>query len=220
MKYCVIFDMDGTLFETGEGIIYCARYALECVGEPIPADEVLSKFIGPSLFDSFTETIGMSEERALKAIEHYRKRYREGGVDMSRPYDGIEDMLGRLKACGFVLSVASSKPLTMVKYLLDKHDLHKYFARVIAPDFATRSSDKSELVRAACVGDANIMVGDTVFDIEGAHGAGVKAIAVSYGYGKPDTLTAAEYIAATPAEICDIAVREREKIIRLEEHIL
>ena len=202
-KTCVLFDCDGTLFDTGEGIRDCARHALDVLGATFP-DEQLNSFIGPSLFYSFHNTVGLSEQEAMRGVELYRERYQKTGIDFSRPYDGIAKMLADLYADGYILTIASSKPLSMVEYLLKKYDLGKYFAFVAAAQFATVTSDKTEYVRKASLGERNVMVGDTRFDIEGAHGAGIPAIAVSYGFGARDTLAAAEYIADTPAAVYGI----------------
>lgn len=110
-------------------------------------------------------------------------------------------MLELLASEKYVLSVASSKPLVMVEKLLEHSGLRKYFARVCAPDYARRGSDKAKLVRAACAAENSVMVGDTHFDIDGAHGAGIKALGVTYGYGKVETLFAADALARSPKEI-------------------
>ena len=201
MSYGVIFDIDGTLFDTGEGIKSCVRHAVKEVGMP-PVDEAkLDLFIGPSLFHSFTVTAGFSEQTAEAAIEAYRKIYSQEGIFLSSPYCGVSEMIEILASEKYVLSVASSKPLVMVEKLLEHSGLRKYFARVCAPDYARRGSDKAKLVRAACADENIVMVGDTHFDIDGAHGAGIKALGVTYGYGKVETLFAADALARSPKEI-------------------
>ena len=181
---CVIFDVDGTLFDTGEGIRDCARHALQQLGANFP-DEKLDLFIGPSLFYSFHNTVGLSEEQAHRGVELYRARYQSAGIEMSRPYAGILDTLEKLWQEGYTLSIASSKPLVMV----------------VAATFATVSSDKTAYVQSASLCERNVMVGDTRFDIEGAHNAGVPVIAAAYGFGAKETLTAAEYTANSPQEV-------------------
>lgn len=206
MRVCVIFDVDGTLFDTGEGIRDCARAALQALGVSFP-EEKLNLFIGPSLYHSFTQTAGLGEADALKGVELYRARYKTTGIDMSKPYDGVHDLLRRLHESGYVLSVASSKPQDMVEYLLQKYDMRKYFTAVVAAQFGTRSSDKSAYVREAACGERNVMVGDTHFDIDGAHAAGVPAVAAAYGFGARDTLNSADYMADSPADIWEIITK-------------
>lgn len=207
MKKGVIFDVDGTLFETGDGIKYCADYVLQSLNVPRLSEDKLNSFIGPSLFYSFTQTVGLDEQTALHAVELYRARYKDVILDMSRPYDGIEDMLSALYADGYMLAVASSKPLVMVQKLLDKYGVTKYFTRVCAPDYARRGSEKAALITEAAGGCDSLMVGDTKFDIDGAHEAGYAAIAVTYGYGERSTLTSAEYFADTPQQVLQTAKR-------------
>lgn len=197
--------MDGTLFDTGEGIKASARYALNAVGAPPMAEDKLNLFIGPSLYHSFSVTAGLNEETALKAVEAYRERYFAHDVYLSHPYDGISEMLIELTRLGYGISIASSKPLVMVEKLLEKYDYAKYFSKVIAPDYAHKSNDKSGMVQRAKTAELNLMVGDTVYDIDGAHGAGIKVVAVTYGYGVNGTLAAADAFAASPAEIITIA---------------
>lgn len=200
MSDCVIFDCDGTLFDTGDGIRDCARRSLAdlCVAFP---EEKLNMFIGPSLFYSFNSIVGLDEEQSKRGVEIYRKYYHKEGIDMSHPYDGIVELLTKLKSDGCAVTIASSKPVKMVEYLLSKYDMRKFFDKICAADFSTVSNDKSDMVKSASVGTRNIMVGDTHFDIEGAHKAGVKAIAAAYGFGARDTLAEADYVAYTPAEI-------------------
>lgn len=200
MQDCVIFDVDGTLFDTGEGIRDCARYALQQLGATFPEDK-LNLFIGPSLYYSFHETVGLSEAESERGVELYRSRYKKTGIDMSRPYDGVPELLRTLKKEGYILTVASSKPLEMVEYLLGKYDMRRYFTELAAAEFATRTSDKADYVRTAALGKRNVMVGDTHFDIDGAHRAGVPVIAAAYGFGKRETLQAADIIADTPSQV-------------------
>lgn len=201
MTHGIIFDMDGTLFETGEGIKASAHYAAKAVGMPPIPENKLNLFIGPSLYYCFTVTLGYDETIALKAIDAYREHYSAEGLMMSRPYDGVSELLDALHNNGYILSVASNKPLVMVQRLLDHYDYTRYFARVTAPDFARRSSDKTDMILAAVAADRSVMVGDTHFDIEGAHSAQMKAIAALYGYGAAQTLADADAQIATPAAL-------------------
>ena len=207
----VIFDVDGTLFDTGKGIKASVRYALEAVNAAQVSDDKLDLFIGPSLFYSFTATAGLDESTAVAAVEAYREHYWEKGVLDSFPYDGVPQMLDDLSRAGYVLGVASSKPLIMVRKLLDRYGYDKYFEKVVAPDYARRGNDKAEMIKSAASADKNVMVGDTHFDIDGAHDAGLRAIAAMYGFGKAETLEKADARAYSPREVFDI-VRSRDEL--------
>lgn len=201
---CIIFDCDGTLFDTGEGIRDCAVKSLAAVGAPPIDESKLNAFIGPSLFHSFTVTVGLSEELSLKAIEYYRQFYGEEGLFKSHPYPGIERMLTELSGDGCKLAVASSKPLIMLNRLLTHYGFDRYFDIVSAPDYSKRGSEKRELILSACAGSRNVMVGDTHYDIDGAHEAGIKAIGVTYGYGARSDIASADYLADSPEQITEL----------------
>lgn len=212
MSACVIFDVDGTLFDTGEGIKECVRLAIKESGAVPLTETQLDSFIGPSLFYSFSTTAGLNEEQTKKAVENYRAHYWADGVKKAAPYAGIREVLNALRADGYTLAIASSKPIAMVEFLLEAHDMKKYFARVIAVDYARTDSDKAVLIKEALAEDSGVMVGDTRFDIDGAHTVGIRAIAAAYGYGSADTLADAEYTANSPQEVYKI-VRAHAKEI-------
>lgn len=185
-KKAILFDLDGTLTDSGEGIINCAILALEYFGLPIPDRETLRVFVGPPLRDTFYK-FGVAEEDLDKAVEVYRSRYIPIGKYENHPYPGIEQMLAKLKADGHQLYVATSKPEEMSKDILNKFDLAQYFDIVCGATLDGSRDSKADVIaylleRSGGVNNA-IMVGDTVFDIVGAAAHGIPAIGVSWGYG-------------------------------------
>ena len=110
MSRYLLFDLDGTLTESGEGIIRSVQYALEKMGKPETDVQKLRSFIGPPLIPQFMSFSGMTREEAGQAVQFYRERYSTTGVFENRPYPGIPEMLQTLTDRGYVLSVASSKP--------------------------------------------------------------------------------------------------------------
>ena len=106
----LLFDLDGTLTDSAEGILRCVQYALEQCGTPEPDAEKLRPFIGPPLLDSFQEFCGMPPARAAFAVEQYRKRFSTVGLLENAVYDGIPELLEQLREHGYVLAVATSKP--------------------------------------------------------------------------------------------------------------
>ena len=106
----VLFDLDGTLTQSEEGIWNCARYAAERMGVPEPDAATLRKFIGPPLIWSFQELLGMSPEDAARAQDYYRERYTTVGMYENRVYPGIRRVLRTLKSAGFQLGVVTGKP--------------------------------------------------------------------------------------------------------------
>ena len=194
MKKAILFDLDGTLTDSGEGIMNCAKLALEHYNLPIPSEAELRTFVGPPLHDSFVR-FGVPEEEADNAIKIYRSRYIPIGKFENHPYAGIEDVLMKLKAQGHTLYVATSKPETMSVEILEHFDLAKYFDIIAGASFDRSRSSKEDVIAyllSQC-GDyeEKIMVGDTAFDVIGAKAHGIPTVGVAWGYGKVEDMVAA-----------------------------
>ena len=193
MRKCVIFDLDGTLTRSEEGIWNCVKYAAEKLGFPEPDGPTLWKFIGPPLGYSFREYMGMDEEMAEKAVATYRERYNVVGLFENSVFPGIRRLLRTLKREGWYIGVATGKPQETSERVIAHFGLDKYFEKICGPT-ADHRADKTELIRNALPEGWNPetdeiwMVGDRKFDIEGAIGAGVKSIGVGYGYGSEEEL--------------------------------
>ena len=129
MKKTILFDLDGTLTDSGEGIINCAILALEHFGLPIPSREAMRVFVGPPLHESFIKH-GVPADQAEEAIRIYRSRYIPIGKFENTPYPGIRELLEKLKSHGHTLYVATSKPETMSVEILEHFDLAKYFDKI------------------------------------------------------------------------------------------
>ena len=186
MTKSILFDLDGTLTDSGEGIINCAIYALEYYGLPIPSREELRVIVGPPLHESFVR-FGVPEEEAENAVAKYRERYIPIGKYENTPYPGIRELLERLKAEGHRLYVATSKPEGMSVDILEHFDLAKYFTRICGASMDTSRSSKEAVIEYLlneCGAQKNaIMVGDTAFDVLGAKAHGIPTVGVSWGYG-------------------------------------
>lgn len=195
MKYTsILFDLDGTLTDSGEGIINCAILALEHFGCPIPSREALRVFVGPPLRDSFIRH-GVPEDKAEEAIAIYRSRYIPIGKYENTPYPGIRELLETLNQQGYKLYVATSKPEEMSKDILKHFDLAKYFTAICGASMDASRSDKEAVIAylLETTGEAGsmVMVGDTKFDIIGAAFHNIPAIGVSWGYGQVEEMKAA-----------------------------
>ncbi len=194
MKKAILFDLDGTLTDSGEGIMNCAKFALEHYNLPIPSDAELRTIVGPPLHETFIR-FGVPAEEADNAIKIYRSRYIPIGKFENHPYEGIRQLLEKLKALGHTLYVATSKPESMSVEILEHFDLAGYFD-IIAGASLDRSRSSKEDVIAYLLNqcgdyDEKIMVGDTAFDVIGAKAHGIPTIGVSWGYGKVEEMTAA-----------------------------
>lgn len=211
MRKCVIFDLDGTLTRSEEGIWSCVQYAARKLGFPEPDAPTLRRFIGPPLGYSFREYMGMDEVQADRAVEAYRERYNTVGLFENRVYPGIRRLLRTLKQEGWYIAVATGKPQDTSERVLAHFGLDRFIRRICGPT-AGHAADKTALIRQALPADWDAsadeawMVGDRKFDVEGAIGAGVKSIGVGYGYGNEDELRAAGCTAycATVEEVIDL----------------
>lgn len=204
----ILFDMDGTINESGRGIKSSFRYALEKLGLPAPEDGELDYVIGPPLSWGF-EKAGVPAEKIEEAIGLYREVYSGGGLFDSDPYPGIREMLDTLRAAGKHLHIATSKPDNMTLRILDHFHMREYFEVI-----ATATMDESRNTKDAVIawglermtdipGENIVMVGDRYHDIEGAKVNGLKSVGVLWGYGSERELTeaGADWIVATPEEL-------------------
>lgn len=217
VKY-VLFDLDGTLTDSGIGITKAVAYALKKFNIEIDDLRELFKFIGPPLEKSFAEYFNLSEKDTNLAMEYFHEYYDETGIYENFPYDGITDVLAKLRNDGIKLVIATSKPTVMADIVLKHFDLEKYFDFIATASMDRTRRSKEEVLKYAIDNlgiidmSTAIMVGDTRFDVEGAHSFGMKCIAVSYGYGTIEELKAAgaDFIAALPEDILDIYHRVYE----------
>lgn len=191
MRYdTVILDLDGTITESAPGIMRSAAYALEKMGRPVPGEDVLRRFVGPPLVDSFIRYCGLTEAEAMEAIEIYRERHTVLGWKEARVYTGIAPMLIALKRAGAYIALASSKPLPLCEKTLDYFGLLPLFDRLSAPPYSATKADKEQLILDALPArfERACMIGDRRFDMDGARRSGVTAIGAGYGYGSEEEL--------------------------------
>lgn len=208
----VLFDLDGTLTDSGIGITNSVRYALEKEGVEVRSRDELFRFVGPPLIESFEQFYGFSHEKAVEATHIYREYYSEKGIFENSVYDGIEELLKKLCRSGKRLIVATSKPELFAKRILEHFSLSQYFEYIAGSNMDETRTGKVEVIRYALssCGIKNlsraVMVGDREHDINGAHKTSLDSIGVLYGYGSREELekAGATYIAETPAEIYDI----------------
>ena len=198
MAKCILFDLDGTLTDSGEGIMNCAELALGHFGLPIPDRETMRVFVGPPLAKTFME-FGVPADKTDEAIAVYRSRYTTVGKWENAPYPGVEQLLLRLVQAGCRLFVATSKPEDMSIEILEKFGLAKYFERICGATLDGTRGKKEEvidyLLKTTDIAGSLTMVGDTVYDVEGAAIHKIPCIGVSWGYGKVADMEAAGAIA-------------------------
>lgn len=196
----VLLDLDGTLVDSGPGILAALEHAFTVRGERLPAPEVLRTFIGPPLVESFQQTLGLSAGRAEQLGLAYVEHYQDHGLLEAPPYPGIPALLRRLGEEGRTLAVATNKPETTARRLLEHQGLAEAFTLIGGTDRAVGRTDKAAVIgsvlhrlgigsdaaagpSSAVEGVQTVMVGDRVHDAEGAAEHGLPAILVGWGYG-------------------------------------
>ncbi|MDE6864445.1 MAG: HAD hydrolase-like protein [Eubacterium sp.] len=199
MRYnTVIFDFDGTICDTGEGILKSAKFALDYFGYNTPEDyRELTCFIGPPLLITFQEKFGADPVKAEELVKKFRERYTNTGLYESCLYDGIISLLKKLRSNNIKLGIASSKPQHYIEALLEKFGIKSLFDCVCGVSFKADCESKSSII-GRCLNElgANskdaVMVGDTHFDIDGAKLNQLDSIGVLWGYGSKFELIEAQ----------------------------
>ena len=184
-KY-VLFDLDGTLVYSHPGIFACFRYALEKMGRENPTDKQLLPVIGPSLHYSFSTFFGMTDEEATQAVAFYRERYAVKGVWENDPIEGALQCLKTLEKGGYVLGLATSKPIYFAQQIVDKHGFSAYLQESVGSgmdgSLPTKASVIEEVMRRlGATAEECLMVGDRFHDAEGAREQGVDCALLKIG---------------------------------------
>lgn len=211
-KKYVLFDLDGTLTDSAQGIINCVEYSLNCLGIKAGERETLKRFIGPPLKQSFRDFYNLDEITTGKAVEFYRERYTEKGIYENSLYEGVEEMLAAIKSEGKELIVATSKPTVFAKQVLSYFHIDNLFTHIVGSELNGERSNKIEVIEYALnlakIKDKRsaVMVGDREHDIEGARKNDINSIGVLYGYGDITELikAGADYIAKNVNEIAEL----------------
>ena len=206
----ILFDLDGTLTDSGPGIMNGFEYALGKMGIEVPDRSSLRKFVGPPLGDSFEKTLGFSPEDAAKGIAFYREYYADKGVYENDVYPGVFELLDKLKASGKKMIVATTKAELMANVVMDHFGLRKYFDLMVASNNTDRKNKIDVLKYAIENGGVDVekavMIGDRFYDVTGASHFGIDSVGVLYGYGSRQELedAGATYIAETVENLSEI----------------
>ena len=186
----LIFDFDGTLVDTGRGILNSLQFAFRDQGDEVPDLSDLRKFIGPPIYYSFTAFYGVPESRVGDYIKSYRARYREKGVYECAPYPFMVETLTTLRRRGVRLGIASSKPESLIYDVMRYLDITSLFDAVVGTAVDdSRHASKTDLIElcmqklGATDKSRVLMIGDRLYDLDGAAGAGVDSCGVLFGYG-------------------------------------
>ena len=213
----VLFDFDGTVFDTVEGITKSIQYALHKHGRDAELEE-LRCFAGPPLVDKFMEVYGVLREEAEELVTDFRERYVPIGVYESSPFPGIRELLETLRAAGKKTAIATSKPQALAELLLERAKLRDIFDVVVGSGGGVNNDAKWQIVTRAmklCGSKPEncVLVGDTKYDVEGAKKCGIPCIGVRWGYAAEGELeaTGAAAMVKTPKELAVLLCGMREE---------
>lgn len=215
MKKYFFFDLDGTLCNTGEGVINGFAFALSKLGITVEDKSSLWKIMGPPIDYSFRNFYGLNDSQIQEGVKIYREYYNKTGVFEFKPYDEVEELLINLKRNSKKLFVATSKPIFFAKKVLEKCGFDKYFDGIYGSEFDGTRAKKADVLAYAVEksGISNlsegVMIGDRYFDIDGAKAVGLESVGILYGYGTKEELKqhGADRIFEKPSEIFDTFVK-------------
>ena len=190
----IIFDLDGTLTDNTSGIKSSLKYALESMQIETWEADILDKFIGPPLQWGFSHLFGMNERNTKLAVEYFREYYGENGWHQNEPYPGIFEMLAELDSQGKRMYIATSKLEKYALKIMQHFEFDKYIIQLKGADYGGKKATKSQIIADLLTGqqltpsESIVMIGDTVFDIQGGKENGLSTVAVGYGFGKEEVL--------------------------------
>lgn len=222
-KYDIaLFDLDGTLSESGEGILDCVRMVFKETGRPLPDEKTIQSFIGPPMYESLSRC-GFDPESAQQGVEIYKRNFIQSGIYKNKVYDGMFKTLDRLKAAGVRMGVASTKYQKFTDQIINMLRLDDYFSVIggstsltgEAPDGQLPRHDKIEVMNYVIdslretENDRVVMIGDTKYDADGAAKAGTDFIGCLFGYGSKEEMIEyypirKPFFVNTPEDIIDI----------------
>lgn len=194
MYKTILFDFDGTVFDTGEGIMKSVQYAAEAFGYSEPDWRALRSFVGPPLVESFARRYGVDAETAKAMTAKYRERYSAKGVDECGVYPGVVELVRTLRAEGAVVAVATGKPTPFTVDILARHGLDTLFDDVLGSEFDGTRNHKWETIELLLQRhgrDGAVMIGDRDNDVLAAQRCNIPCVGVSWGYAEPGELESA-----------------------------
>ena len=201
MYHNILFDLDGTVMDSAPGISRSIRYALDRMDRQLPDGLDMKVFFGPPLKTSFRNVCGFSESDAERAVALYREYYGDQGLFECSVYPGVAELLARLNAEGRTVALATAKPETFSRRILDRFGLTGFFTFIGGASLDASRPDKNAVVAYTLASltdvssDNTVMIGDRDHDVLGALRNGIGCIGVLYGYGSEEELTQAGALA-------------------------
>jgi len=211
----VLFDLDGTITDSSEGIVNSIKYALARLGFPEEPVDKIKQFIGPPLQHTFGINYGIKDYHNAVAI--YREYYADKGIYENRLYDGIVEVLEKLKSLGYTIGLATGKPTYYSHIILKHFKIDHYFDAVVGSNMDGTRGEKPEIIRDVLAElkfnrdkHSVIMIGDRKHDVHGAKHHGIQCIGVSYGYAEENELkkAGAAHIVQHPLDLLNIITKK------------
>lgn len=211
----ILFDLDGTISKSADGIRYSLENAIKAMGKPVPDLSDYTLYIGPPLLDTFLNVCRFSKEESMRGVEVYREIYNTKGKFVNTAYDGIEELLKKIKQDGKKIAVCSSKYEQFAKEIIEILGLSEYFDAVCGSNLEGNRKDKKDLIPYAlkALGTSlekdrknTVIIGDTFFDAKGAAQTGIDFVGANYGYGDIEQMKkeGGKIFADTPLEIYNL----------------
>jgi phosphoglycolate phosphatase len=187
----VVFDLDGTLVDTSEGVVNGVKHLFRELDRAAPDDAEIARRIGPPLRDMLVTLLGTEDDAELReGIRVFREYYRDHGAAESRPYAGVPQLLRSLADAGLRLMIVTNKPTAFARAILERLSMASLFEEILGQELSGAPAEKSDLLadlirthRLETRG--TVMIGDTAGDVEAARANGVRSIGVTWGYGLP-----------------------------------
>lgn len=205
----VLFDLDGTIVDSAPGITSSLAYTFEAMGLAVPPPARLLEWIGPPIMDSFRDLAGFDLLTSARALAIYREHYVMTGVFDAELYPGVREVLRAIGDAGVPLSLATSKPESTARLILEHYDLVTHFDELTGASEDEVRSAKADVVEEALLrlrrGGADlsrpVMVGDRSHDVHGAAAHDVPTIFVTWGYGAPEETAGTVAVVDTAHEL-------------------
>ena len=196
MYTTILFDLDGTLTDSGLGITMSVQYALSKFDIAVDTLDELTPFIGPPLQQSFMDFFALTAEQSLEAIQYYREYFSTNGIFENRVYEGIPELLNTLVTNDATLAIATAKPTVFAEKIIDHFKLSHYFKTIVGSTLDHTRTAKKDIIAHAmhvlgCDTATTVMIGDRTHDIVGAQKNNIASVGVLYGYGSAEELTMA-----------------------------
>jgi phosphoglycolate phosphatase len=190
----ILFDLDGTVTDSEEGILNSVRYSLSYFKLEIPDQNTLKKFIGPPLSKSLMEYYGFDAGKAAKAVQVYREYFSKKGIYENKLYPGIRDLLKTLHLKGKIIILATAKPTYFAEKIIRYFKIDPFFEEIVGSNMDGTRMEKKEIIQYILDLYPNeptghfVMIGDRLHDIMGANYHGIDSIWVQYGYGDEEEI--------------------------------